>query len=93
MDLSPFFRTYGNLRYGGLTDAAIYALCQQALANSGNYYNMHETIAKDGRLCPVLFHTYSIHATRGMLTGLAPARDNIFFYSLGKTMDDARVTQ
>ena len=93
MDLSPFFRTYGNLRYGGLTDAAIYALCQQALANSGNYYNMHETIAKDGRLCPVLFHTYSIHATRGMLTGLAPARDNIFFYSLGKTMDDARITQ
>lgn len=89
MDLSPFFRTYGTMRYGGLADAAIYALCQQALANSGNYYNMHETIMKDGRLCPVLFHTYSVHATRGMLTGLAPARDNIFHYSLGKTMADA----
>lgn len=93
MDLSPFFRTYGTLRYGGLTDAAIYALCQQALANSGNYYNMHETIAKDGRLCPVLFHTYSVHATRSMLTGLAPARDNIFHYSLGKTMADALISQ
>lgn len=93
MDLSPFFRTYGTLRYGGLTDAAIYALCQQALANSGNYYNMHETIAKDGRLCPVLFHTYSVHATRGMLTGLAPSRDNVFYYSLGKTMADALITQ
>ncbi len=89
MDLSPFFRSYGTMRYGGIADAAIYALCQQALANSGNYYNMHETIMKDGRLCPVLFHSYSVHATRGMLTGLAPARDNIFHYSLGKTMSDA----
>ena len=93
MDLSPFFRSYGTLRYGGLPDAALYASCQQALANSGNYYNLHETVMKDGRLCPILFHSYSIHATRGMLTGLAPARDNIFHYSLGKTMADALILQ
>lgn len=89
MDLSPFFRTYGTLRYGGMVDAAIYALCQQALANQGNYYNLHETVMEDGRLCPVLFHTYSVHATRGLLTGLTPSRDNVFYYSLGKTMTDA----
>lgn len=93
MDLSHFFRNHGNLRYGGMTDAAIYALCQQALANSGNYYNLHETVMEDGRLCPILFHTYSVHATRGLLTGLAPARDNIFYYSLGKTMADAITAQ
>lgn len=88
MDLSPFFRTFGTLRYGGLADASINAMCQQALANRGNYYNLHETIMEDGRLCPVLFHTYSVHATRGLLTGLTPARDNIFYYSLGKLMAD-----
>jgi len=93
MDLSPFFRTYGTLRYGGMVDAALYALCQQALANQGNYYNLHENVMKDGRLCPILFHTYSVHATRGLLTGLAPARDNVFYYSLGKTMTDALTAQ
>lgn len=93
MDLSHFFRDYGNLRFGGMNDAGIYVLCQQALANSGNYYNLLENVMKDGRLCPVLFHTYSVHAYRGMLTGLAPARDNVFYYSLGKTMADARTAQ
>lgn len=93
MDLSPFFRASGNLRHGGMTDPAIYAMCQQALANSGNYYNLLETVMEDGRLCPILFHTYSVHATRGMLTGLTPARDNVFYYSLGKTMADAITAQ
>ena len=89
MDLSPFFRSYGSLRYGGLTDAGIYALCQQSLANRGNYYNLHETVMEDGRLCPILFHSYSVYSTRGLLTGLEPARDNIFCYSVGKTMEEA----
>ena len=88
MDLTPFFRYYGKLQYGGMPDHDIYALCQQALANSGNYYNLHETVADDGRLCPILFHSYSIHATRGLLTNLSPARDNIFSYSIGKTLAD-----
>ena len=44
-------------------------------------------VAEDGRLCPVLFQTYNVHATRGVLTGLTPSRDNVFYYSLGKTMD------
>ena len=88
MDLTPFFRYYGKLQYGGMPDNNIYALCQQALANSGNYYNLLETVADDGRLCPILFHSYSIHATRGLLTGLNPARDNIFCYSIGKTLAD-----
>lgn len=88
MDLTPFFRYYGKLQYGGMPDNNIYALCLQALANSGNYYNMLETVADDGRLCPILFHSYSVHATRGLLTGLNPARDNIFSYSIGKTIAD-----
>lgn len=88
MDLTAFFRGGGTLRYGGMVDADIYAMCTLALANQGNYYNLHKKIMEDGRLCPVLFQTYSVHATRGLLTGLVPSRDNVFYYSLGKTMDD-----
>ena len=90
MDLSAFFAPNGSLRYGGMTDPAIYAMCREALANKGNYINLHQMIADDGRLCPVLFQTYSVHATRGLLTGLTPSRDNVFYYSLGKTMESIR---
>lgn len=85
MDLTPFFSRSGSLRMGGLTDAGIYAMCLDALANKGNYYNLHQMVMNDGRLCPILFSTYSVHATRGLLTGLVPARDNVFFYTLGKS--------
>ena len=63
-------------------------MCLEALANKGNYINLHKMVADDGRLCPILFQTYSVHATRGLLTGLTPARDNVFYYSLGKTMKE-----
>ena len=89
MDLSPFFSSSGSLSYGKISDAAIYALCKEALANHGNYYTLHQTVMNDGRLCPILFRSYAVYATRGLLTDLTPARDNIFFYSLGKTMDSA----
>lgn len=89
MDLSPFFATNGALRQGGMSDPVLYSFCQEALANKGNYYNLHQQVMDDGRLVPLLFHTYSIHATRGLLTGLAPARDNVFHYTLGRTMKEA----
>ena len=90
MDLSAFFAPNGALRYGDITDAGIYAMCLETLANKGNYINLYQMLCEDGRLCPVLFQTYSIHATRGILTGLTPSRDNVFFYTLGKTMDDVK---
>lgn len=89
MDLSPFFSSSGSLSYGKISDTAFYALCKEALANHGNYYTLHQTVMNDGRLCPILFRSYAVYATRGLLTELTPARDNIFFYSLGKTMDSA----
>ena len=87
MDLSPYFSKNGSLNHGGIADVALYALCTEALANHGNYYSLHQAVMNDGRLCPVLFSSYAVYATRGLMTGLAPARDNVFFYSLGKTMD------
>lgn len=88
MDLSAFFSPYGTLRYGDISDPALYALCREALANKGNYVNLHRMVADDGRLCPILFQTYSVHATRGLITGLTPSRDNVFYYNLGKTMEE-----
>ena len=89
MDLSPFFFSYGTLRQGGTNDVAAYALCQQALENHGNYYTLHQTVMDNGLLCPILFRSYAVYATRGLVTNLTPARDNIFYYRLEKTMEDA----
>lgn len=87
MDLSPYFFTYGTLRQGGTSDVAAYALCLESLENHGNYYSLHKEVMDRGLLCPILFRSYAVYATRGLVSGLTPARDNIFFYSLGKTMD------
>ena len=88
MDLSAFFSTYGALSYGAINDVGLYALCAEALANHGNYYTLHQAVMDDGRLCPILFTGYAIYATRGLMTDLTPARDNVFFYRLDKTMSD-----
>ena len=93
MDLSAFFSSKGALNYGNISDVGMYTLCTESLANHGNYYTLHKSIMDDGRLCPVLFRSYAVYATRGLLTGLTPARDNIFYYSLGKTMENALIQQ
>ena len=89
MDLSAFFYSAGDLSYGRVNDVATYSLCLEALANHGNYYTLHQKIMEDGRLCPILFRSYAVYATRGLLSELTPSRDNIFYYSMGKTMEDA----
>jgi peptide/nickel transport system substrate-binding protein len=91
MDLSAFFSRNGSLNYGGLTDTTLYALCREALANRGNYYNLHEQVMKGGWICPLLFRSYAVYATRGLLTELTPARDNVFFYTTGRTLSDALI--
>ena len=93
MDLSQFFYQYGTLRQGGISDSSAYALCQQALENHGNYYTLHQTVMDNGLLCPVLFRSYAVYATRGLMTGLTPARDNVFYYSTGRSMEDALLTE
>lgn len=93
MDLTAFFSSKGAMRYGGLSDVGLYALCTEALANHGNYYTLHQKVMDDGRICPILFRSYAIYATRGLLTGLTPARDNVFYYSLGRSMEDALIQE
>ena len=93
MDLSAFFANKGALSYGNLSDVALNTLCTEALANHGNYYTLHKSIMDDGRLCPILFRSYAVYAIRGLLTGLTPARDNVFYYSMGKSMENALIKE
>lgn len=89
MDLTAFFSEGGNLSYGDLADTTLLALNQKALANRGNFYNLHEQIMANGNLIPILTLSYAIYATRGVVTELAPARDHIFYYSTGRKLSDA----
>lgn len=89
MDLSAFFGTNTSLNYGGLSDPANYALSLEALANAGNYYNLYKTVMEEAWLCPILFQNYAVYVDRGGLPGLSPARDNVFYYTVGRTMADA----
>ncbi len=91
MDLSHFFSETGNLNYGGLANMTAYTLMQQALENHGNYYTLHQNVMEEGLICPILFRSYAVYATRGLLTALTPARDNVFYYSIGKTMEAAYI--
>lgn len=93
MDLSSFFANNGSLAFGGINDVALQTLCTEALANRGNYYTLHKNVMDDGRLCPILVRSYSVYATRGLVTGLTPARDNVFYYSMERSMENALIEE
>lgn len=88
MDLSEFFAPYGDMSWGSMSNAGCYSMCLEALENIGNYYNLHQLVVQDGQLTPILFRTYAVYAERGLADDLAPARDNVFWYSIGKTLDE-----
>lgn len=91
MDLSAFFSSSGALNYGGLSNIGAYTLSLEALANAGNYYTLHKTVMDNGLLCPVLFRSYAVYTNRGILSGMNPSRDNVFYYTLGKSMESALI--
>ena len=64
-------------------------MCRDAMENSGNYYNLHSSIMAYGMLCPVLFKSYAVYATRGVISNMYPAIDNVFHRSNGRTLSDA----
>lgn len=89
-DLSVFFRESGALSYGSMADGELYGLCLKALENGGNYYDLHEAVMDSGQLCPVLFRTYAVFASRGTMTGLLPGLDNVFHTANSRQLADAR---
>lgn len=86
MDLSEFFRVWGNLSSGGMPTDSLLKLCKDSLENSGTTYDLLKLIADDGRIIPVLFGYHAVYAERGLFENLNPTRDNAFYYSMGKTL-------
>lgn len=91
MDLTEFFRPWGEMHWGGLTNETLYNMTKNALENSGNFYNLYQKLADDGRIIPLMFGYYAVYAQRGLIPDLSPGRDNVFYYSLGRTMDSIRI--
>lgn len=91
MDLSAFFGTNTSLNYGGLADPSLYAMSLEALANEGNYYKLHELVMEEGQLCPILFQNNVLYTQRGVFSQLSPTRDATFFYTVGRTLEDALI--
>lgn len=92
-ELTAFFRGWGNLGFGGIADKTLYNMSNESLADEGNYYTLNQMVADDAKIVPILFGTYSIYAERGELLDLSPSRDNVFFYTLGKTMESAKISE
>lgn len=93
MDLTAFFGDKGTLNYGKISDVALNSMSLDALADSGNYQSLHKMVMDDGRLCPILVRSDAVYGRRGHFPGLSPARDTIFYYTLGKTMAEAKITE
>lgn len=91
MDLTEFFRPWGEMSWGSLANETLYDMVKNALQDSGNYYNLYKKLAEDGRIIPVMFGYYAVYAQRGLMPNLSPSRDNVFYYSLGKTMEDIQL--
>ena len=90
-DLTEYFRPYGEMSKGGLDNPNLYNMCLNALENGGTYYNLYSKLAEDGRIIPVLYGYYAVYAQRGLMPDLNPSRDNVFYYSLGKTMSGIEI--
>ena len=93
MDLSEFFRPYGEMSRGGLQHEVLYEMCLNSLQDYGNYYNLYQKLTEDGRIIPLMFGYYNVYARRGLMPDLAPSRDNVFYYSLGKTMEACQIQE
>ena len=86
MDLSEFFRPWGEVRTAGFDNENILNKCKEVLENSGATYDLLKMLADDGRIIPILFGYHAVYAERGLFDNLNPTRDNAFYYSMGKTL-------
>lgn len=92
-DLSEFFAGDGKLSYGRIADTGLSVLCTEALANSGSYVELCSQIMQNGMLCPVVFKSYAVYVTRGMIGNITPAVDFLFHNAAtARTLSDADKT-
>lgn len=92
-DLTEFFQDGGNLEYGSISSSTLEDLCQEALENSGRYVDLCSQVMQQGRICPVIFKSYAVNVTRGLMTDLTPSMDCVFHdASTARTLADADKT-
>ena len=73
-----------------MANATCLDMCQEALENSGNYYNLHQMVLRNSQLVPILFRSHAVYADRGLGSDMEPSRDNVFYYSMGRSIEEAR---
>ena len=86
-DISEFYKGYGKLTNNVLNNDTLLSMTKEALSNSGTFYNLCQMVAEDGSVIPILYGCYNVYSKRGQLLDLQPSRDNVFYYTIGKTMD------
>ncbi len=91
LDLTEFFRAYGSLCYGGIRSANMEQLCDNALENSGNCYDLYRGVMDNGFFCPLMFKSCAVMANRGVVGSLQPAVDYVFHVPGGRSLSDAAV--
>lgn len=90
-DLTEFFKAYGTLNFGGIASYELSQYCTLSLENSGNYYDLHKGVMDGGYICPLLFKSYAVMVTRGVISNLQSAVDNVFHQAGGRSLADATV--
>lgn len=92
-DLSEFFMKYGNLQFGSISNTGLVTLCTESLANSGSYTELCSQLLQNAPICPVLFKSYAIYVTRGMISTNTPGVDLVFHNAeTARTLSDADKT-
>ena len=91
-DLSEFFKPYGSLSIGAIQNVSMERLCYDALENTGNCYDLEKSVMENAYFCPILFKSYAVMVSRGVITNLQPAMDNVFHLAGGRTLSDATIS-
>jgi len=76
-DLYCFFTSGYYVSVGGITSNTMAEMMNQALENSGNYYEIYKTILQRGLLCPIMFKTNVLYTSRGTLQNTSPGVSNL----------------
>lgn len=87
-DLSCFFTYGGSAWFGGSDSESLLQLCNAALENSGNYYDLFRTAMVRGLICPIMFRVNALYATRGVLSNCTPALSTLLYCNSGVTAAD-----
>lgn len=92
-DLSEFFEENGSLCFGSIDNDSLESLCDKALENSGSYVELCSQVMKKAPICPVVFKSYAVNVTRGVISNMYPAVDFVFHnYDYARDLADADQT-